>query len=70
MEVYRHAFNVYDADPPPSMLEENYRANEEDLIRRDIGRMKLATPVDTRRLKMAFRRIEEQWRIVFSDEVE
>ena len=97
VRAYWGAFNTYDADVALSMLEENYRADEEDLIRRDIGRMKLfranldvseekplalneegdyeiylklATPVDTRRLKMVFRRIEGQWRIVFSDEVE
>ena len=96
VEVYWGAFNAYDADLALSMLEENYRADEEELIRRDIGRMKLfratlevseekplalneagdyeiylklATPVDTRRVKMVFRRIEGQWRIVFSDEV-
>ena len=96
-EAYWVAFNAYDADAVLSMLEKNYRADEEDMIRRDIGRMKLfrvklgvsvekplalneaggyeiylklATPVDTRRVKMVFRWIEGQWRIVFSDEVE
>ena len=97
VEAYWDAFNSYDADVAVSMLEDNYRASEEDLIRRDIGRMKLfrvklevsegkplalneagdyeiylklATPVDSRRLKMVFRRIQGQWLIVFSDEVE
>ena len=97
VEAYWDAFNSYNADVAVSMLEENYRASKEDLIRRDIGRMKLfrvklevsegkplalnkagdyeiylklATPVDSRRLKMVFRRIQGQWRIVFSDEVE
>ena len=98
VEAYWGAFNDYDADLALSMLEESYRADEEPLIRRDIGRMKLfrvklgvseekplalneagdyeiylslATPLDTRRVKMVFRKSDEvQWRIVFSDEVE
>ena len=97
VKVYWRAFNAYDVDLALTMLEDSYRAQEEDLIRRDIARMKLfrvklgvsvekplalneagdyeiylklATPVDTRRLKMVFRSIEGQWRIVFSDEVE
>ena len=95
--AYWGAFNDYDADIALSMLEPSYRAVEEELIRRDIGRMKLfrvkldvseetsisrndagdyeihlrlATPVDTRRLLMVFRHIDGQWWIVFSDEVE
>ena len=95
-EAYWTALNEYDVDLALTMLEGSYRAQEEDLIRRDIGRMKLfrvklgvsvekppalneagdyeiylnlKTPVDTRRVKMVFRRIEEQWWIVFSDEV-
>ena len=41
VEAYWAAFNAYDADVAVSMLEESYRADEEELIRRDIGRMKL-----------------------------
>ena len=97
VEVYWGAFNAYDADLALSLLEENYRADEEDLIRRDIGRMKLfrvklgvsvgkplalneagdyeiylnlRTPVDTRRVMMLFRRIDGDWMIVFSGEVD
>ena len=97
VDAYWAAFNAYDADLAVSMLERGYRADEEELIRRDIGRMKLfrvkldvseekplalndqgdyetylriATPVDSRKVKMVFRRIEGQWRIVFSDEIE
>ncbi len=32
--------------------------------------LKIATPVDSRRLLMVFRHIEGRWRIVFSDEIE
>ena len=97
VEGYWGALNDYDVDLALTMLEDSYRAQEEDLIRTDIGRMKLfrvklgvsvekplslneagdyeiylnlKTPVDTRRVKMVFRKIEGQWRIVFSDEVE
>ena len=38
---YWQAFNDYDADRALSMLEEGYRTLEEDLIRKDIGRLKL-----------------------------
>ena len=96
VEDYWGAFNAYDADLALSMLEPSYRADEDELIRRDIGRMKLfrvkldvseetplrltesgdyeiylrlSTPVDTRRVKMVFRRIEDRWAVVFSDEV-
>ncbi len=41
VEAYWAAFNAYDADVAISMLEASYRAAEEELIRRDIGRMKL-----------------------------
>ena len=41
IEQYWAAFNDYDADHAISMLEENYRAAEEEPIRKDIGRMKL-----------------------------
>ena len=30
----------------------------------------MSTPIDSRRLLMVFRRLEGQWWIVFSDEVE
>ncbi len=97
VDAYWAAFNAYDADVAVSMLEASYRADEEELIRRDIGRMKLfrvqldvseekalaltdrgdyetylkiATPVDSRRLLMIFRHIEGRWWIVFSDEIE
>ena len=97
VKAYWGAFNDYEADRALPMLEDGYRELEEDLIRRDIGRMKLfrirldvseetppvpnadgdyetwismKTPVDTRSVKMIFRRIDGQWRIVFSDEVE
>ena len=97
VKAYWEAFNDYEADRALPMLEDGYRELEEDLIRRDIGRMKLfrikldvseetppvpnadgdyetwismKTPVDTRSVKMIFRRIDGQWRIVFSDEVE
>ena len=96
VEAYWDAFNDYDADRALQMLDGAYRRLEEELIRRDIGRMKLfrislniseetppalnddgdyetyikmETPVDKRRIKMIFRRVEGQWRIVFSDEV-
>ena len=95
--AYWEAFNTYNADHAVSMLEASYREREEELIRGDIGRMRLfrvkldiseespltrnhdgdyethlriATPVDTRRVLMVFRKIEGQWWIVFSDEVE
>ena len=97
VNAYWEAFNTYDVDHAVSMLEASYREREEELIRGDIGRMKLfrvkldiseespltlndegdyethlriATPVDTRRVLMVFRKIEGQWWIVFSDEVE
>ena len=97
VQTYWEAFNDYDADRALQMLEEGYRTLEDELIRKDIGRMKLfriklevseetppelnedgdyatyigmKTPVDSRRVLMIFRRIEGQWRIVFSDEVE
>ena len=38
---YWGAFNDYDADHALNMLEASYRDLEEELIRRDIGRMKL-----------------------------
>ena len=41
VETYWGAFNDYDADSALSMLEESYRALEDELIRSDIGRMKL-----------------------------
>ena len=40
-EAYWEALNEYDVDHAISMLEPAYRAQEEDLIRADIGRMKL-----------------------------
>ncbi len=41
VETYWGAFNDYDPDSALSMLEESYRALEDELIRSDIGRMKL-----------------------------
>ena len=38
---YWEALNEYDVDHAIAMLEPVYRAQEEDLIRTDIGRMKL-----------------------------
>ena len=97
VEEYWGAFNDYDADHALNMLEASYRNLEEELIRRDIGRMKLfrvklemsevtpptlnaegdyetrlklETPIDSRSVSMVFRRIEDEWWIVFSDEVE
>lgn len=97
IEEYWAALNDYDVDHAITMLEENYRTAEEELIRKDIGRMKLfrvklgvteqsaptlkddgdyetylslKTPIDTRRVLMVFRRIQGQWWIVFSGEVE
>ena len=94
---YWAALNDYDVDRALPMLESGYRAQEEELIRKDIGRMKafrvrlgvseespptlnengdyetylrLKTPIDTRRAKMVFSRIDGQWRITFSGEVE
>lgn len=96
VEAYWIAFNEYDVNHAVTMLEPGYRAQEEELIRSDIGRMKLfrvklevseetppslnedgdyetylsmKTPVDTRRVRMVFRRIDGQWWIVFSGEV-
>ena len=97
VKEYWEALNDYDVDRALPMLEDNYRAAEEELIRKDIGRMKIfrvklgvaeqspptlngngdyetyleiETPVDTRRVRMVFSRIDGQWRIIFSDEVE
>ena len=94
---YWEALNTYDVDHAIAMLEPAYRALEADLIRRDIGQMKLFrvklgvseetppvindegdyeiylsidTPIDKRKVLMVFRRIEGQWWIVYSDEVE
>ncbi len=94
---YWEALNDYDVDSAMPMLEESYRATEEELIRKDIGRMKLfrvklgvseetpptlnadgdyetyvsvETPIDTRTVMMVFRRIDEEWRIVFTGEVD
>ena len=96
-EAYWVTLNEYDVDHALTMLEPGYRAQEEELIRSDIGRMKLfrvklevsevippslnadgdyetylslKTPVDIRRVLMVFRRIDGQWWIVFSGEVE
>ena len=41
IDGYWAAFNNYDADHALTMLEASYRAEEEELIRSDIGRMKL-----------------------------
>ena len=97
VEAYWEAFNDYDVGRAITMLEPAYREVEEELIRRDIGRMKLfraklevseespptlniegdyetfvklKTPVDTRLALMIFRRINGQWWIIYSDEVE
>ena len=97
VEEYWIALNEYDVDHAVKMLEPGYRAQEEELIRSDIGRMKLfrvklevseetppslnpdgdyqtylsvKTPVDTRRVLMVFRRIDGQWWIVLSGQVE
>ena len=94
---YWVALNDYDVDLALTMLEDGYRAQEEEAIRNDIGSLKLfraklevseetpptlnadgdyetyltiGTPVDTRRVMMVFRRIDGQWRIIFSGEVE
>ena len=97
VEAYWAALNDYEVDLAVTMLEDSYRVQEEDLIRKDIGRMKLfrvklgvsvekplalneagdyeiylklTTPVDTRRVLMIFRRIDGDWMIVFSGEVD
>lgn len=94
---YWAALNDYDVDLAITMLEPGYREAEEELIRRDIGRMKLfraklgvseetpptlngegdyetylslETPVDTRRAHMVFRKIDGQWWIIFSEQIE
>ena len=41
VKAYWEAFNEYDPDRALQMLEEGYRALEDELIRGDIGRMKL-----------------------------
>ena len=41
VKAYWGAFNSYDADHALAMLEPAYRATEEELIRKDIGRVKL-----------------------------
>jgi hypothetical protein len=41
IEEYWAALNDYDVDHAITMLEESYREAEEELIRSDIGRMKL-----------------------------
>ena len=97
VKEYWEALNDYEVDRALPMLEESYRAAEEELIRKDIGAMKLfrvklgvteetsptlndngdyetylslKTPIDNRRVLMVFRRIEGQWWIVFSGEVD
>jgi hypothetical protein len=97
VKEYWDALNDYDVDRALPMLEPGYRAQEEELIRQDISRMrmfrvklgvseetlpalnkngdyetylKLETPIDTRRVLMIFRRIDGQWQITYSDEVE
>ena len=97
VKEYWMAFNDYDADRALPILEDGYRALEEELIRRDIGRMKLfrvklvmseespptlnddgdyvayvwlKTPIDSRRVRMVFRNIYGEWRIIFSGEAE
>ena len=94
---YWEAFNDYDVDHAVTMLEESYRAREVELIRGDIGRMRIfrvkldvtektppainadgdyetylsmETPIDTRTVKMVFRRIDGQWWIVYSSQIE
>lgn len=96
VKEYWEALNEYDVDRAILMLEPGYRSQEEQLIRRDIGRMKLfrvrlqvseetpptlngngdyetyltlKTPVDTRRAKMIFSRIDGQWWIIFSGQI-
>ena len=97
IEAYWQAFNDYDADLALSMLEEGYRSLEDELVRNDIGRLKLfrvklevteespptpntdgeyetlirmKTPVDSRQVRMVFRKIEGQWWIVYSNPAE
>lgn len=97
VEAYWAALNEYDVDHAVTMLEPGYRAQEEDSIRSDIGRMRLfrvklevseetpptlnadgdyetylavKTPVDARRVLMVFRRIDTEWWIIFSEEIE
>ena len=97
LKEYWDALNDYDVDRALPMLEPGYRAQEEEPIRQDIGRMRmfrvklgvseetppalnkngdyetylnLETPTDTRRVLMIFRRIDGQWQITYSDEVE
>ena len=97
VKEYWDALNDYDVDRALPMLEPGYRAQEEEPIRQDIGRMRmfrvklgvseetppalnkngdyetylnLETPTDTRRVLMIFRRIDGQWQITYSDEVE
>lgn len=97
VQAYWAALNDYDVDLAITMLEPGYRETEEELIRRDIGRMKLfrvklgvseetppalnadgdyetflslKTPVDTRRAHMIFRKIDGQWWIIYSKQVE
>ena len=41
VKAYWEALNGYDVDHAITMLEPAYRATEEELIRKDIGRMKL-----------------------------
>ncbi len=41
VEAYWGAWNDYDADRALAMLEEGYRALEDELIRKDMGRLKL-----------------------------
>ena len=97
VKEYWEALNDYDVDRALPMLEESYRAAEEELIRKDNGRMKLfrvklgvseetpptlkdngdyetrlkvETPIDTRKVLMVFRQIGGDWWIIYSNEVE
>ena len=97
IEAYWQAFNDYDANLALSMLEEGYRSLEDELVRNDIGRLKLfrvklevteespptpnadgeyetlirmKTPVDSRQVRMVFRKIQGQWWIVYSNPAE
>ena len=59
MKLFRVKLEVSEETPPTLNVNGDYETY-----------LSMKTPVDTRRVLMVFRRIDGQWWIVFSDEVE
>jgi len=59
MKLFRVKLEVSEETPPTPNVNGDYETY-----------LSMKTPVDTRRVLMVFRRIDGQWWIVFSDEVE